>query len=317
MNRRQQALLTLGRALKGDGYKFVAPTPLTYKRVLARPRPAGADPLIEAFGWNRPYDARALDDRYRSVLEDGDLCERAADGSYRSLVRFSSLDGLLFAHSGFPTDTADAVFFGPDTYRFCQALRAVGERDSHFHPRNVIDVGAGTGAGGLYARTLFPGIEEINLADINDKALQFAEVNAALNEAGRAQCRHSDVLAGVAMAADLIISNPPYLVDAGRRAYRHGGGVWGCDLAVRIAEQALSKLTKKGRLVLYTGSPIVGGKDMFLEAITPLLERRTSSYRYEETDPDVFGEELGQAPYDRADRIATVVLNVKGEELVG
>jgi methylase of polypeptide subunit release factors len=158
--------------------------------------------------------------------------------------------------------------------------------------------------------------EKVILADINDKALQFAQVNAALNGSIGAETVRSDILASVAMPADLIISNPPYLVDAGQRAYRHGGGDWGCDLAVRIADQSLSQLGDSGRLLLYTGSPIVRGEDMFLKSVMPLLRQRAPAFHYEETDPDVFGEELEIAPYDQADRIATVLLYVKASDII-
>jgi release factor glutamine methyltransferase len=38
------------------------------------------------------------------------------------LRRFSTLNNLLLAHSPYPTTDADAVFFGPDTYRFCKLI---------------------------------------------------------------------------------------------------------------------------------------------------------------------------------------------------
>lgn len=317
MNSHQQALRALGQALQADNYRFIAPTPLTYSRVLSRARPEGADPLIEAFGWNRPFDDRVLDDKYRKILEQGGLRQKTGEGQLRSLVRFSSLGGMLFAHSGFPTNAPDAVFFGPDTYRFCRAIRWIADHDPNFRPKSVVDVGAGSGVGGLFAAKVFSSMEEIILADINERALQFAQVNAALNDLAFAECRYSDVLANVDQPADLIVSNPPYLVDQSRRTYRHGGGDWGCDLAVRIVEQSLARLTDGGRLLLYTGSPIVRGKDMFWEAVAPQLQRRARRFRYEEIDPDVFGEELGHAPYDRADRIACVVLYVTASDLIG
>src|SRR6185312_17362126 len=104
-------------------------------------------------------------------------------------------------------------------------------------------------------------------------------------------------------------------VDSAFRAYRHGGGDWGASLSVRILEQALSRLSPDGHLLLYTGSAIVDGQDKFLEAATPVLEASTLWYRYEELDPDVFGEELETRPYDQADRIATVLLHVRGSDL--
>jgi SAM-dependent methyltransferase len=313
-DRRADAIFALGQVLRDAGYRFVAPTPLTYSRVLARARTDVANPLVEAFGWNRPFLPDDLDSPYRELLASGGLLTPAADGQQRSQVRFSSLGDLLFAHSGFPTDEPDAVFFGPDTYRFARAIQGLRDQDPAFSPQTIIDIGAGTGAGGIFAARTFPGSCRTILSDINRKALQFADINARLNGAVAETCQ-SDVLTGVAAAGDLIISNPPYLIDPTARAYRHGGGPWGCTLAVRILQEALGKLAPNGRLLLYTGTPIVRGTDMFFEAARPLLERRVKSFRYEEQDPDVFGEELEKPPYDEADRIATVVLHVKAADI--
>ena len=63
-----------------------------------------------------------------------------------------------------------------------------------------------------------------------------------------------------------------------------------------------------GRLVLYTGTPIVRGADLFFDGIRGLLQLGASQFRYEEIDPDVFGEELDGPAYYEADRIAAVGL---------
>lgn len=305
----------LGRRLKADGYRFHTPAPASHARVLARAR-AGADPLRDLFGWNRALDPAAVPAPYRDLLSDDELFAREADGRVRARLRFSSLGALLLAHSAFPTQAADAVFFGPDTYRFAHAIRAFHDRHPGFAPRACVDIGAGSGAGGLFCATLFPALSEIGLLDINPRALAFAAANAALNGIAAARPLHSDILSGWPGEAGLIICNPPYLVDAGLRAYRHGGGDWGHALAVRALEEALTRLSAAGHLLLYTGSPIVEGHDQFLEAAKPILESGTRKYRYEETDPDIFGEELDNAPYDQADRIAAVTLHVRGSDLV-
>jgi SAM-dependent methyltransferase len=314
LDHRQTAILQIGRALKASSYSFVAPTPLTYGRVLSRPRPSQGDPLIQAFGWNRPFRLEQLEAPYRQWLSAGGLLARAGE-EYRSSVRFSTARDLLFAHSCYPTVAPDAVFFGPDTYRFMRAIRWLTDSTPTFCPKTIIDVGAGSGAGGIFAASVFPTSTRTILGDINPKALGFAQVNANLNNRIVEVCQ-SDVLAGIEAKADLIISNPPYLVDASARAYRHGGGDWGCALGARIVKEALGKLSPAGRLLLYTGAPIVNGVDMFLKAAEPILAERVRKYGYEEQDPDVFGEELEQAPYNVADRIATVVLHVTAADII-
>jgi hypothetical protein len=104
------------------------------------------------------------------------------------------------------------------------------------------------------------------------------------------------------------MANPPYLVDDDRRLYRHGGGELGISLALRIAEEGLPRLRPGGRLILYTGTPILNGADPLIESLQPSLQLYASHFVYEEIDPDVFGEELDRPAYANADRIAAVGL---------
>ena len=116
----------------------------------------------------------------------------------------------------------------------------------------------------------------------------------------------SDLFDNVEGSFDLIVSNPPYLVDQKQRLYRHGGGEFGSGLSLKIVERAVTRLAPGGRLVLYTGSAIVNGIDRFEQSLRAMLRDRNVRWDYQEIDPDVFGEELDHAPYDRADRIAVV-----------
>ena len=171
----------------------------------------------------------------------------------------------------------------------------------------LIDVGTGSGAGGLCAAR---GLDAatIRLADVNPRALEISAVNAAINDLESAEIMFSDILSGIEGEPDLIIANPPYLLDEERRVYRHGGGDLGTLLAQRIASEGLARLTPGGRLVLYTGTPIVGGIDALFDLIEPLLKLHCSQFVYEEIDPDVFGEELEKKAYASVDRIAAVGL---------
>ena len=63
-----------------------------------------------------------------------------------------------------------------------------------------------------------------------------------------------------------------------------------------------------GRLVLYTGTPIVRGADPLFDSLQRCLQLYASHFVYEEIDPDVFGEELDRPAYANADRIAAVGL---------
>lgn len=307
----QAALVELGRALLARDYHFITPTPETHRRVNARSENQMAQDLPGVFGWSRPFTPDLLPDALLDLMERGNILYR--DGNrLRSLARFSSLDGQLFIHSSYPTVENDAVFFGPDTYRFARLLRSLPRPEKA--GLRVVDIGAGSGAGGLAIAARWGGEIELVLGDINEKALHYCGVNARLNGVTGATTCCSDILSGVEGSADLIISNPPYLVDDGRRRYRHGGGNLGWDLSLRIVEESLPRLNPGGRLVLYTASAIVAGEDRFRAALVPLLRAFRGSWHYEEIDPDVFGEELDTTPYRNADRIAVVALIATAEE---
>lgn len=273
-------------------------TPASHRRVVSRtPGPSGHT-LRDIFGWNLPFRCADLDPRILELLRrSGRLVE--AGGVCRSTVRYSSVGSLLLVHSSYPTDAADSVFLGPDTYRFCAFL----ERElPPLH--TVVDVGCGTGAGGLIAAGR---IQRLILSDVNPLALRFARVNCALAGRVRTEIRKSDVLSGIPGRIDAVVSNPPYLVDGASRRYRHGGDR-GIELSRRIVEESVRRLTPGGRLLLYTGTPVVDGKDLLREEIEPVLRSRCAWRDYRELDPDVWGEELDTPAYASTERIALVSL---------
>jgi methylase of polypeptide subunit release factors len=307
---RDQALLSLGQELLSRGYRFTTVTPATHRRINQRPGNEVGTSLEAVFGWSRPFRRSSLPQTVVENLEHAGELEPCGD-LLRSKVRFSSLAGQLFVHSAFPTEQPDAVFFGPDTYRFAQALRHSLMDFRAGSPLRIVDVGCGSGAGGLHVASLLaPYDPDVVLTDINARALRYSRINAALNGIPHVTTLESDLFAELAGHADLIISNPPYLVDPLARLYRHGGGTLGFDLSVRIVEEGIDRLAPGGRLLLYTGSAVVDGREKLFEALYPRLIARGCTFRFEEIDPDVFGEELEHPPYDRTDRIAAVAVTI-------
>jgi len=278
------ALVEVGRWLARSGYRFVVPTPETYRRVNARPH-ATCD-LRGAFGWSRPFSPALLPREILAALRDADVVH--AEGELlRLAIRFASLGDQLFVCSAHPTDDRHAVFFGPDTYRFCAALARCVDRAG-----TVVDIGCGTGAGGMSIAC-----DRLVLADNNPRALDYARINAAL--AGReVELVESDLFARVP-PCDLAIANPPYIAEDGK-LYSDGGKL-GTEVALRIVEQARGRAK---RLVMYTGAPIVDGRDVLREALD-------LDVRYEELDPDVFGEELERPAYAQVERIAAVLIDAR------
>ncbi|GKS73627.1 class I SAM-dependent methyltransferase [Acidovorax sp. SUPP950] len=305
----QHSLQRLGQWLTVMGYRFVTVTPLTHQRVLARPHVPEASDLRDAFGWNRPFPKDQLPPDLSTALLDDGWLQSAPNGLLQSNVRFSSLDGFLFAHSAFPTAQEDAVFFGPDTYRFASFIRHQLRMQPQPESPRIADVGCGAGPGGLVAARAWqaqPNGCEIVLVDINPSALLHAKANAAVAGYPYAQCVQSDLFSEVAGRFDLIVSNPPYLVDDANRTYRHGGGQFGEALSERILKESLDRLTPTGRLLLYTGSTIVEGRGALRDSVVAYAAAHDCAVHYEELDPDVFGEELEGPAYAKADRIAAV-----------
>ena len=299
-------LLQMARTVQSTGYAFTTPTPATHARVNARPGSAWARDLAGVFGWSRPFREGVVPPEIlASMREAGVLL--SDDAGLRSAVRLSSLDGMLFMHSAYPTTAGDSVFFGPDTYRFARAILA--HLGKGVPVRRAVDIGCGAGPGATLVARAHPDAEVLAV-DINPSALRMARVNAAL--AGvQVAAVDSDLLSAVPGSFDLIVSNPPYLVDPDARAYRHGGGPLGAELSLAILDAALDRLAPGGTLLLYTGAAIVNGTDPFKMAALAQIGGSGASWTYEELDPDVFGEELEGGVYTTADRIAAVVLTVK------
>lgn len=304
-------LTWLGQWLQDAGYQFVTTTPATHARVNARQSSPVARSLRDVFGWSRPFPPTLLPVNVQGWLDEAGLLEEAGE-LFRSRVRFSSLSNQLYAHSAFPTTEADAVFFGPDTYRFVSLI----ERELAAQPllanARILDIGCGAGPGGiaaaLAASTANP---ELVLSDINRNALDYARVNAQLAGLNDVTFVQSDLFSVVEGHFDLIVSNPPYLVDAAARTYRHGGGGLGSGLSERIVNEGLPRLAPGGRLMLYTGAAMIDGVDPFFQAVQPVLKNLGWLFRYFELDPDVFGEELETPAYVQADRIAAIALVVQ------
>jgi methylase of polypeptide subunit release factors len=300
MTRSDAALLELLRVLAAAGYRFVAPTPATHRRVLNRREGACAESLRDVFGWSLPFEASLLPAALLDPLARADALVVTAQG-LKSRVRVSSRGDLLFLHSAFPTDAEDAVFFGPDSYRFARLIEEALPPD--LVDGTIVDVGAGSGIGGITAAALTG--REVVLTDVNPKALRLARINAAF--AGvRVRTIEGEGLSGVAAPVAAVLANPPYIDDAAGREYRDGGAMHGGALSVEMAQEAARRLAPGGRLILYTGAAIVDGVDELQSALEAAMAKAGCRLDYREIDPDVFGEELDRAAYADVERIAVI-----------
>lgn len=304
------ALTELGHYLKAEGYRFTTVSPLTHSRVNARRGNELATGLEGIFGWSRPFELSAVSaDLYRRMQDAGVLAREG--GRFRSLVRASTLGGQLFFHSAYPTAEIDAVFFGPDTYRFVNAIEQyLAGLGTPVH--RAVDIGCGGGPGAISIASLRPSAE-VYAVDINPKAIRFTRVNSRVAGTRGVHALPGDLLNDVEDSFDLVVANPPYLIDADQRTYRHGAGSLGEGLSLAILDAAVRRLSDGGSLLLYTGVAIVNGRDAFRDAIEERFRGSGMRWEYKEIDPDIFGEELMHEPYTQADRIAAVVLVARRE----
>jgi methylase of polypeptide subunit release factors len=302
----EAALCGLLQALRRRGYHFITPTPETHRRVLKARREARARTLRDVFGWSLPFGPDVVDAELEALLRTAGALE-PRDGLMASVVRVSSLDGELFLHSAFPPDQEDAVFFGPDTYRFAsflaEMLRGRGP------VARAVDIGAGAGPGGIFAARRAE-IGELILSDVNTRALRLARANArAAGVAARtvesAGFKRLDGL------FDLVIANPPFIAGSGGRTYRDGGGMLGAELSLEWAVEGARRLAPGGLLLLYTGSAIVAGEDRFQQALEAALQDERVALDYRELDPDIFGEMIGSGDYAEAERMAAVGVRIE------
>jgi methylase of polypeptide subunit release factors len=309
----QQALLFLLDFLKQRDYQFAAITPLSHQRILGRKKKEKNTviTLRDIFGWNLAFAETDLDAALFAILKDNQLIH-LQNNQWLSDVRVASLDQQLFIHSSFPTVQQDAVFFGPDTYRFVYHLKQYLAARPHSFKR-AVELCCGTSAAAIHLAKSCPDLDEVMVADLNPKALFYSQINASFAGLNNIHPVYSNLFADLEGQFDLIFANPPYLIDADQRQYRHGGNqLDGNELSFKILKEGIERLNPQGCLFLYTGVAIRPDGNPFLRQLEKLmLSKSHINWCYEEIDPDVFGEELDQPAYQHIERIALVLVKLE------
>ncbi len=308
----EKAIIEIGEWLRTEHYRFITVSPKTHDYLNLQAENFIAQNLRDVFGWSRPFEKNLLPQKILELLQEAKALEQLPSkrNCFKSKIRFSSLNDLLICHSAFPTTDSNSVFFGPDTYRFANSVKNFIKNTSESSIQQILEIACGSGAVGIFANSLLLNDTQLTLSDINPKAISYSRVNAQLAGLEDVEIVESDLFQNTPQTFDLILTNPPYLLDEEARTYRHGGGNLGSELSLKILKESLSHLVPGGRLLLYTGSAIIDGKDIFFQQAQDFLKSKNLPFNYEEIDPDVFGEEIQYFYHKGVERIAVVILTL-------
>lgn len=296
----RHALCALGDRLRADGYFELQYVPfashrsdysaLHLDRLLDEEARLLAaierrEPILYAYSLNREHYARRLSRRqqllgelflynrclptevveaelpeYRDHLQASDDGPEALCCPLRLVPVF---DTLCVAD---PVDcTHDAhVFLHNDSVQMALYL----QRLPALRGKRVADVGTGSGILAVTARK--QGAGAVVAADINPRALQYAQATFVLNDCAEIAVREGSI-EDVVDEAEVIVSNPPYMT--GRSALAlGGGGAQGLDTALRFARCALEK---RRHAIFILELPAIGEHDVFIDElkVTPSVKR--------------------------------------------
>lgn len=122
----------------------------------------------------------------------------------------------------------------------------------------TLDVGTGNG---IQAILCARHSQLVVATDVNDRALEFAEFNAALNGVDNVEFRHGSFFEPVeGERFGLVVSNPPYVISPENDYLFRDGGREGDDVSRLVAEQLPAALEENGYGTM-TASWIPDGED--------------------------------------------------------
>ena len=156
--------------------------------------------------------------------------------------RITPVDDLLLASDGLSSnpeeDPPDYVSTYSPTSRLCDYLTP--------RPRveRALDVGTGNGVHALLAARHS---RRVIATDVNERALAFTELNAALNDLANVECRKGSLFDPVAGETfDLITCNAPFVVSPERRWVYRDGTFDGDEVSGHVVRGAAEHLAEGG-----------------------------------------------------------------------
>jgi methylase of polypeptide subunit release factors len=177
-----------------------------------------------------------------SALEAATLAEVGAEVVPR--VRILPIRGLLIASDDFQPEEDDPDYVAAYT----PTTRLVDMLTVRRPVRRALDVGTGSGVHALLASRH---AEHVIATDVNERALQYTQLNAALNGITNVEVRRGSLYEPVAGERfDLITSNAPYVVSPESRWVYRDAGYEGDALSEHVVHAAAEHLADDGYATL-------------------------------------------------------------------
>lgn len=209
---------------------------LSHEYRLAEAPPAQAA-LIRMLILGEEVDASALDAALVDGLQQHGVIDAHA-GALRARVRVVPHDHLLVA-----SDILAAT--QPDHVAAVHRPSAVlGNLTVRRPVRRAADIGTGNG---IQALLCAAHAERVVATDINERALAFAEFNAALNGIDNIEFRAGSFLEPVAGEQfDLVVSNPPYVISPETALVFRDSGLPGDTVSAQLVEALPAHVSEDG-----------------------------------------------------------------------
>ena len=110
--------------------------------------------------------------------------------------------------------TTDAGVFSKLRIDYGSGVLIKTMKDLTFPKAGILDVGTGYGPMGLFAAKFWPE-QEVDMVDVNERALDLARRNAKFNQINNVNIYQSDIYEQVDKKYGLVITNPP--IRAGKK----------------------------------------------------------------------------------------------------
>lgn len=167
------------------------------------------------------------------------------DGAVLPRGRIVPTEGTYLAFDGFSAGVADppgwVASFTPTSFWLASLT-------PHVKGKRAVDVGTGNGAHALFAARH---MEHVVATDINDRALAFTAIGAALNGLTNVETRLGGLFEPVAGETfDLITCNAPYVVSPERRWQYRDAGARGDAFSEQAVREAAAHLNDGGYATL-------------------------------------------------------------------